>query len=132
VLLRPFLNKSGGLKQPAEVDKRIESIEDKLVKLSVSGFRSIVVVATSIAILATDFTVFPSGNRKKKGFGFGLMDLGVGYFILCHSMRLIRNSDAKPEIDNLRKYSLKRYFYHFFSKHDAKFIVKNHIFLERL
>jgi phosphatidylinositol glycan class W len=83
------------------------NLNHKVVKLSISVFRSTVVVITSIAILAVDFPVFPQKNTKTDKYGFGLMDVGVGYFIICHSMRLIRNS-SRTEIDSQSsEYSLR-------------------------
>ena len=66
----------------------------QIVKLSVHWYRTSVVVVTSIAILAVDFgAVFAPRHTKRRDFGLALMDLGVGSFIVCHSMRLIRNCD---------------------------------------
>ena len=64
----------------------------KLIKLSISVFRTVLFIVTGISILATDFKIFENCHRKTRNFGFSLMDLGVGLFIICHSMRVIRNS----------------------------------------
>jgi phosphatidylinositol glycan class W len=72
----------------------LNDIDIKIAKLSVSSFRTMLFIITSVAILAVDFAVFPRLHAKTHDFGFSLMDIGVGYFILCHSMRLIRNSSV--------------------------------------
>ncbi len=70
----------------------------RVVKLSVNWFRTSVIVITSVAILAVDFdAVFVPRNTKRRDFGLALMDLGVGLFIVCHAMRLIRNCDADAQ-----------------------------------
>ena len=68
------------------------NVEIKLIKLSISVFRTVLFIVTGISILATDFKIFENCHRKSENFGFSLMDLGVGLFIICHSMRVIRNS----------------------------------------
>ncbi|CAF0707712.1 unnamed protein product [Brachionus calyciflorus] len=65
----------------------------KISKMSVNNFRSSLIVITSVAIFAIDFGIFKPEYSKTLYFGFTLMDIGVGDFILCHSMKLIRNSD---------------------------------------
>jgi hypothetical protein len=87
----------------------LNSLDDKVVKLSVNGFKSLTVIITSIAILAVDFPVFPPRNAKTDRYGFGLMDVGVGYFIICHSMRLVRNSSLIELESQLEKHSFRKY-----------------------
>jgi phosphatidylinositol glycan class W len=74
-----------------------------IVKLSVNAFRSSVFLITSVAILAIDFDIFPLKHLKRKTFGIALMDLGVGLFILCHSLRLIRNNSQNKRKENEKK-----------------------------
>ena len=81
-------------------DRSNTDIDSKLIKLSVNMFRCNTVVITSIAILACDFNVFPAKHAKTSSFGIALMDVGVGYFIMCNSMRLIRNSNDIGRISN--------------------------------
>lgn len=69
-----------------------ENIDLKLIQLSVNTFRTFLFIITSACILAVDFPFFSIDYMKSHDFGFGLMDIGVGFFILCHSMRLIRNT----------------------------------------
>lgn len=67
-------------------------VEEKIVRLSISTCRTWLYMLTCVTILAVDFNIFPRFNAKTETFGISLMDLGVGFFIVCHSMKLIRNS----------------------------------------
>lgn len=70
-------------------------VDEKLVRLSISIFRSLLLIITSIAILAVDFrSVFPIDLRKSAFYGISLMDVGVGFFILGSAMRVIRNNST--------------------------------------
>lgn len=62
-------------------------------------WRANVLVAAAITILAVDFDIFPRRFCKTETFGTGLMDIGVGAFILS-------NGIVSPEARN--KHS--RYF----------------------
>eukprot|EP01084_Bolivina_argentea_P007738 14527_1 len=55
--------------------------EDK--KLFVSFVRTGLMIHTIIAILSVDFTVFPRHYAKCEMYGFSLMDVGVGCFIIA-------------------------------------------------
>jgi hypothetical protein len=68
------------------------NLEIKLIKLSINAFRTTLFVIVCISILATDFKIFDNGHRKTQNFGISLMDLGVGMFTICHSLKVIRNS----------------------------------------
>jgi phosphatidylinositol glycan class W len=64
-----------------------------------SVYRAQMMMSTVVAILAVDFYVFPRRFAKTEEFGFGLMDVGVGSFILSHAMvspmaRALSGSDA--------------------------------------
>lgn len=84
-----------------------ERIDERVIRLGINGFRSSVVLISSIVILAVDFPIFPLTNHKTDYFGIALMDVGVGFIIICHSMRLIRNSD--PSEDHTIKISFSQY-----------------------
>lgn len=77
-------------------------LNEKLIRLSVNVFRSLLLIITSIAILAVDFkSVFPVDLRKSSFYGISLMDVGVGFFIQGSAMRVIRNnSKIQPESNN--------------------------------
>jgi phosphatidylinositol glycan class W len=72
------------------LDKMIR--KDKVKNLDSSGelwrpnfltnFRSSVMVATCISILAVDFPIYPRRFAKAERYGTGLMDIGVGAFIV--------------------------------------------------
>ena len=52
----------------------------------IGNFRAYVVIATAIAILAVDFAIFPRRLAKAETFGSGLMDVGVGSFIISNAI----------------------------------------------
>lgn len=43
-------------------------------------------ILTAIAILGVDFHIFPRRLAKVETYGNGLMDIGIGCFMLCHGM----------------------------------------------
>lgn len=51
----------------------------------ITYFRGIVNIYSVICILASDFTCFPERFLKTESYGFGLMDTGVGLFIVTYS-----------------------------------------------
>ena len=53
-------------------------------------------VAAVISILAVDFTLFPRRFCKAETFGTGLMDIGVGAFV-------VSNAIVSPEARNRNK-----------------------------
>ena len=76
-----------------ELDKNLDFI---------SNFRAYALICTSICILAVDFKVFPRRFCKAETYGTGLMDTGVGLFIVA-------NGIVSPESRNKGKISsLKR------------------------
>lgn len=48
--------------------------------------RTFVNLFTAVAILAVDFSVFPRRLAKAETFGAGLMDVGVGLFLMAHGV----------------------------------------------
>lgn len=81
--------------QTIESESVTSRLDDTINRISIHAFRSLLFIITSVCILAVDFKIFPRYHAKRVDYGISLMDIGVGYFILCHSMRLIRNSDDR-------------------------------------
>lgn len=52
----------------------------------IGGFRAYVLITTAIAILAVDFVIFPRRFAKAETYGSGLMDMGVGAFIISNAI----------------------------------------------
>ena len=50
------------------------------------NFRAYVNIATAISILAVDFVIFPRRFAKTETYGTGLMDVGVGSFIISNAV----------------------------------------------
>jgi hypothetical protein len=81
----------------------IPDLETKLIHLSVNGFRASVFILVVLNILAVDFNFYPEYFTKTKSYGISLMDVGVGYFILCHAMRYIRNASSDSDNKSIQK-----------------------------
>ncbi|KAI3966990.1 hypothetical protein MKW92_037494 [Papaver armeniacum] len=56
------------------------------VRANVSAYRVSVMIVTCLCILAVDFTIYPRRYAKTETYGTGLMDLGVGSFVLANSL----------------------------------------------
>jgi hypothetical protein len=52
----------------------------------VTNFRAVMNLMTGICILAVDFEVFPRRFAKTETFGYGLMDTGVGLFVISNAI----------------------------------------------
>ena len=52
----------------------------------ISWFRSYINVATAISILAVDFKIFPRRFAKAETFGTGVMDVGVGAYVISNAI----------------------------------------------
>ncbi|KAL4660613.1 phosphatidylinositol-glycan biosynthesis class W protein [Arapaima gigas] len=52
----------------------------------VTAFRVFINVKTAISILAVDFTVFPRRYAKTETYGTGVMDFGVGAYIIANAL----------------------------------------------
>lgn len=52
----------------------------------ITNFRACTNLATIICILAVDLNIFPRKFAKTETFGFGAMDLGVGFYVVCNGL----------------------------------------------
>ncbi|XP_072519119.1 phosphatidylinositol-glycan biosynthesis class W protein [Salminus brasiliensis] len=52
----------------------------------VTAFRVLVNVKTAISILAVDFSVFPRRYAKTETYGTGVMDFGVGAYVMANAL----------------------------------------------
>ena len=75
----------------------VNSVDEKIVRLSLSTSRLWLYLLTCVTILAVDFNVFPRSNAKTENYGVSLMDLGVGFYIVCHAMKIFRNTKNLAE-----------------------------------
>lgn len=66
----------------------------------VTNHRALMIVFTTVGILAVDFPVFPRKFAKTETFGYGWMDLGVGSFAFVNGL-------VSPEARKV-KHSLKK------------------------
>ena len=66
----------------------------------VTNHRALMIVFTTVGILAVDFPVFPRKFAKTETFGYGWMDLGVGSFAFVNGL-------VSPEARNVQQ-SLKK------------------------
>ncbi|KAL7838116.1 hypothetical protein AOLI_G00265200 [Acnodon oligacanthus] len=60
-------------------------VESNLVPF-VTAFRVLVNVKTAISILAVDFSVFPRRYAKTETYGTGVMDFGVGAYVMANAL----------------------------------------------
>ncbi|CAI5732603.1 unnamed protein product [Hyaloperonospora brassicae] len=51
-----------------------------------TNFRAQIMLSTCFAILAVDFTIFPRRFAKTENYGYSVMDIGVGAFILSSAI----------------------------------------------
>lgn len=70
----------------------------------VTLFRTYITLFTAIAILAVDFSIFPRRLAKAETYGSGLMDVGVGTFMMAHG---ITAPEARCQSE--RRLSLRSY-----------------------
>ncbi|GAB9469193.1 hypothetical protein Gpo141_00006479 [Globisporangium polare] len=65
-------------------------------------FRAQIMHSTCFAILAVDFTVFPRRFAKTESFGFSVMDIGVGAFIVSSAIVSSYARETRPSPDAKR------------------------------
>ena len=66
--------------------------------------RTYITLFTAIAILAVDFNIFPRRLAKAETYGSGLMDVGVGTFMLAHGI-----TAPEARCQSSRRLSLRSY-----------------------
>ena len=71
----------------------IDCVENKIIRLSIRTCRVWLYMMTCVGILAVDFQVYPRRLAKTETYGISLMDLGVGFYIVCHAAKIIRNQE---------------------------------------
>jgi phosphatidylinositol glycan class W len=91
---RKSLSFTFDLKKPNPKEHSID-LDEKIVKLSVKTCRLWLYLLTCVSILGVDFRIFPRHLAKTETFGISLMDLGVGFYVVCHAMKAIRNDDSQ-------------------------------------
>uniref|UniRef100_A0ACD5VB64 Uncharacterized protein n=1 Tax=Avena sativa TaxID=4498 RepID=A0ACD5VB64_AVESA len=56
------------------------------LRTDISSYRVSVVLVTCLSILAVDFKIFPRRYAKAETYGCGIMDLGVGSFVVANAL----------------------------------------------
>ncbi|KAG2817499.1 hypothetical protein PC116_g16624 [Phytophthora cactorum] len=84
-----------------------------------TNFRAQIMISTCFAILAVDFTVFPRRFAKTENYGFSVMDIGVGAFIVSSAIVSAPARQARPSASTKRSHS----------EHPQSFVKKCYTFL---
>lgn len=61
----------------------------------ITVMRTFVNLFTAIAILAVDFTIYPRRLAKAETYGSGMMDIGVGVFLMAHGLTAPEVRDSR-------------------------------------
>ncbi|KAM0857409.1 hypothetical protein ACQ4PT_048488 [Festuca glaucescens] len=56
------------------------------LRTDISSYRVSVILVTCLSILAVDFKIFPRRYAKAETYGSGIMDLGVGSFVVANAL----------------------------------------------
>ncbi|KAE9014571.1 hypothetical protein PF011_g7983 [Phytophthora fragariae] len=84
-------------------EKMNQLLEKELPFLT--NFRAQIMISTCFAILAVDFTVFPRRFAKTENYGFSVMDIGVGAFIVSSAIVSAPARQARPSVGTKRSHS---------------------------
>ena len=52
----------------------------------ITNYRALINITSCVCILAVDFVVFPRRYCKVETYGTGLMDVGVGAYVMCNAI----------------------------------------------
>ncbi|KAG9445957.1 hypothetical protein H6P81_012085 [Aristolochia fimbriata] len=77
------------------------------IRSFVSSYRVSMMIVTCLCILAVDFKIYPRRYAKTETYGTGLMDLGVGSFVVANALvsRQARNVTSVKWKDAIRSVS---------------------------
>ncbi|CAL4922913.1 unnamed protein product [Urochloa decumbens] len=73
------------------------------LRADISSYRVSVVLVTCLCILAVDFKIFPRRYAKAETYGSGIMDLGVGSFVVANALvsRQARNITSMAALSSI-------------------------------
>ncbi|KAG0566222.1 hypothetical protein KC19_7G047100 [Ceratodon purpureus] len=74
----------------------VEKDQDPSRKTYLSSYRFVMMLVTCVTILAVDFPVFPRRYGKTETYGTGLMDIGVGSFVIANALVSRQARDLPP------------------------------------
>lgn len=84
--------------------KMIEKFQfDPMRRSYITNFRAITNMLTVLCILAVDFSIFPRRFAKTETFGYGVMDLGVGLFVIANALVAPEARTSFPVNVSIRK-----------------------------
>uniref|UniRef100_M4BD66 GPI-anchored wall transfer protein 1 n=1 Tax=Hyaloperonospora arabidopsidis (strain Emoy2) TaxID=559515 RepID=M4BD66_HYAAE len=84
-------------------EKMNQLLEKELPFLT--NFRAQIMLSTCFAILAVDFTIFPRRFAKTENYGFSVMDIGVGAFIISSAIVSAPARQVRPSVVTKRSQS---------------------------